>query len=139
MSNKQVAITNSNNEKDLFISINQQSFRELLTFIDFVDDKLNIGFVEIKFSQDRDILINALSEHPKCKNIQFEILDFSSPHLRFLRDELVEKLQQIKIKPNKKLILLITGLEKSIGILEEYPAVLTNLNGSKSDLIEQVN
>ncbi len=121
-------IPNAKNERDLFLRINQQPFSELLTFVDFVDDKLNIGLVEIKFSQDRDILIKALIEHPECQNIQFEILDFSSPNLRFLRDELVAALQHIKVQPHKKLILLITGLEKSIGIVEEYPAVLTNLN-----------
>ena len=134
MNSKHLKIPNLKNEKDLFLSINQQPFTELLTFIDFVDNKLNIGLVEIKFSQDRDILINALIEHPECNNIQFEILDFSSPNLRFLRDELVTALQQIQIEPNKKLILLITGLEKSIGIVEEHPAVLTNLNFVRDDL-----
>ena len=134
MNSNPLEIPNSKNEKDLFLSINQQPFTELLTFIDFVDNKLNIGLVEIKFSQDRDILINALIEHPECNNIQFEILDFSSPNLRFLRDELVTALQQIQIEPNKKLILLITGLEKSIGIVEEHPAVLTNLNFVRDDL-----
>jgi tetratricopeptide (TPR) repeat protein len=54
--------------------------------------------------------------------------------LRFLRDELVASLTKIKIAPNKKLILLITGLEKSLGILEEYPSVLTNLNFVRDDL-----
>jgi hypothetical protein len=41
---------------------------------------------------------------------------------------------EIKITPDKKLILLITGLEKSIGILEEYPSVLANLNFVRDDL-----
>ncbi|MDJ0662575.1 MAG: tetratricopeptide repeat protein, partial [Crocosphaera sp.] len=134
MNSKTQTIPNVNNEKELFLNINQQAFIELLTFIDFADERLNIGFVEVKFSQDRDILINALLEHPNCNNIQFEVLDFSNPNLRFLRDELVTALKQINIQPNKKLILLITGLEKSIGIVEEYPSVLTNLNFVRDDL-----
>ncbi|MGK7883108.1 MAG: tetratricopeptide repeat protein [Crocosphaera sp.] len=134
MNSKTQTIANLNNKEDSFLNINQQTFTELLTFIDFADERLNIGFVEIKFSQDREILINALLEHPDCNNIQFEILDFSDPSLRFLRDELVTKLKQINIQPNKKLILLITGLEKSIGIVEEYPSVLTNLNFVRDDL-----
>ncbi|MGK7940638.1 MAG: tetratricopeptide repeat protein [Crocosphaera sp.] len=134
MNRKTQKIPNVNNEKELFLNINQQTLIELLTFIDFADERLNIGFVEIKFSQDRDILINELLEHPKCNNIQFEILDFSDPNLRFFRDELVTALKQINIQPNKKLILLITGLEKSIGIVEEYPSVLTNLNFVRDDL-----
>ena len=134
MNSKTQTIPNVNNEKELFLNINQQTFIELLTFIDFADNRLNIGFVEIKFSQDRNILINELLEHPKCNNIQFEVLYFSDPNLRFLRDELVTALKQINIQPNKKLILLITGLEKSIGIVEEYPSVLTNLNFVRDDL-----
>ncbi|MDJ0580326.1 tetratricopeptide repeat protein [Crocosphaera sp.] len=134
MNSKTQKISNINQEKESFLNINQQTFTELLTFIDFADERLNIGFVEIKFSQDRDILIDALLEHPDCNNIQFEILDFSDPSLRFLRDELVTALKQINIQQNKKLILLITGLEKSIGIVEEYPSVLTNLNFVRDDL-----
>ncbi len=134
MNSKTQKIPNITNEKESFLTINQQTFKELLTFIDFADDRLNIGFVEIKFSQDRNILINTLVEHPDCNNIQFEVLDFSDPNLRFLRDELVTALKQINIQPNKKLILLITGLEKSIGIVEEYPSVLTNLNFVRDDL-----
>jgi tetratricopeptide (TPR) repeat protein len=134
MNSSNLEIPNSKNEIDSFLSINQQPFTELLTFVNFADEKLNIGFVEIKFAQDRDILVKTLIEHPKCHDIQFEILDFPSPNLRFLRDEIVTALKQIQIKPNKKLILLITGLEKSIGIVEEYPAVLTNLNFVRDDL-----
>jgi tetratricopeptide (TPR) repeat protein len=134
MNSKNLETHNIQGENNLFFEINQQSFTELLTFVDFADDKLNIGLVKIKFTQDRDTLLKALIEHPKCQNIQFEILDFPSPNLRFLRDKIVTALKQIKIKPNKKLILLITGLEKSIGIVEEYPAVLTNLNFVRDDL-----
>ncbi len=134
MNIKPQKISNVNSEKESFLNINQQAFIELLTFIDFADERLNIGFVEIKFSQDRNILINELLEHPKCNNIQFQVLDCSDPNLRFLRDELVTALKQIYIEPNKKLILLITGLEKSIGIVEEYPSVLTNLNFIRDDL-----
>ena len=127
-------IINVNKDNKLFFETNKQTFTELLTFVDFADSKLNIGFVEINFARDRDILIEALIKHQNCQDIQFEILNFSDPDLRFLRDELVEKIKQIKIVPNKKLILLITGLEKSIGVIKEYPDVLVNLNFVRDDL-----
>lgn len=73
-------------------------------------------------------------KYPDCQDIQFKVLNFSDPDLRFLRDELVEKLKQIKIDSDKKLVLLITGLEKSIGVIEEYPDVLVNLNFVRDDL-----
>ena len=121
-----------------FLEINQQAFTELLTFVDFVDEKLNIGFVEVNFAQDRDILIEALIKHKDCQNIQFEVLNFPDPDLRFLRDELVAELKELKVAPDKKLVLLITGLEKSIGVPEQYPAVLTNLNFVRDDLSHSV-
>ena len=122
-----------------FWDINQQPFKELLTFVDFADDKLNIAFAEINFAQDRDLIIKKLIEHPNCKDIQFEILDLSDPNLRFARDELIATLNNIKIAPDKKLILLIIGLEKSIGVLDEYPEILVNLNYIRDDLSKTVS
>ena len=53
-------------------------------------------------------------------------------------NELVQAVQRIEINPSKKLILLITGLEKSIGILDEYPDVLVNFNFVRDDLSKTV-
>ncbi|MBD0302848.1 MAG: tetratricopeptide repeat protein, partial [Tolypothrix sp. T3-bin4] len=108
--------------------LNQQSLAELLTFIDFADDKLTIGFVEINFAKDRDALIAILQNHPQCQEIQFKILNFSDKELRFLRDAIVEELAVIKIEDNKKLVVIIIGLEKSIGMSGEYPPLLQDLN-----------
>ena len=99
---------------------------------------LNIGLVEINFAGDRDNLIQALIKDSDSQEIQFAVLDFPDPNLRFLRNELVTALKKIKIASNKKLVLLITGLEKSIGVVEEYPAVLANLNYIRDDLVNSV-
>ena len=117
-----------NSEIEKFLTLNQQSLAELLTFIDFADEKLTIGFVEINFAKDRDALIKILQNHPQCQEIQFKILNFSDKELRFLRDEVVEELARIKIKKNKKLVIILIGLEKSIGMSGEYPPVLQDLN-----------
>ena len=45
---------------------------------------------------------------------------FDNPDLRFLRDELVKKLPEIEREPNKKLVLSLTGLEASIGMVVEF-------------------
>ncbi|MGI2905035.1 tetratricopeptide repeat protein [Tolypothrix sp. VBCCA 56010] len=116
-----------NSEKEKFLTLNQQSLAELLTFIDFADDKLTIGFVEINFAKDRDALIKILQNHRQCQDIQFKILNFSK-ELRFLRDAIVEELAGIKIEDNKKLVVILIGLEKSIGMSGEYPPVLQDLN-----------
>lgn len=135
-SNREIVDIDKRNKS--FLEINQKAFKELLTFIDFADEKLNIAFAEINFAQNRDLLIEKLIEHPDCKDIQFEILDFSDPNLRFVRDELIAALKNIQIAPDKKLILLIIGLEKSIGVLDQYPDVLVNLNFVRDDLSRTV-
>ena len=83
MNNSDREIVEETEQNKSFLEINQQAFTELLTFVDFVDEKLNIGFVEVNFAQDRDILIEALINHQDCQNIQFEVLNFSDPNLRF--------------------------------------------------------
>ncbi|WP_242040829.1 tetratricopeptide repeat protein [Coleofasciculus sp. FACHB-1120] len=128
LSQQQKQISKLQPEIDTFLTINQQPLAELLTFIDFVDEKLTIGFVEINFAKDRDALIEILKHHPQCQEIQFAACNFSSPDLRFIRDAIVEELAEIKIEQNKKLVLIIVGLEHSIGMYGEYPPVLQDLN-----------
>ncbi|MFN6528196.1 tetratricopeptide repeat protein [Nostoc sp. ChiSLP03a] len=114
--------------KETFVQINQQSLAELLTFIDFADTQLTIGFVAVNFAEDRNTLIEILDNHPRCHDIQFEILNFADPNLRFLRDEIIRDLKEIHLKPDKKLVLIVIELEKSIGLSGEYPSVLQDLN-----------
>ena len=110
-----------------FIALNQEIFAQLLTFIDFAE-KFMIGFVEINFPPDTEILVEALKINPECRDIQFVALSFSDANLRFLRDEIVKILPTIQIEPNKKLVLIVQGLEKSIGVYGDYPPVLQDLN-----------
>ena len=138
MNNKDREVTDIEDKYKSFFEVNQQVFIELLTFVDFAGERLNIGLVEINFAQDRDLVIDTLSSHPQCQDIQFELLDLSDPTIRFVRDEIVEALKQVKIATNKKLILLIKGLEKSIGVWQEYPDVLTNLNFIRDELITSI-
>ena len=114
-------------EAKRFLAVNQQFFEELLTFVDFAEG-FTIGFVEINFPSEADIVIESLKSHPQCKEIQFETLNFPDQNLRFLRDEIVKILPTIEQDPTKKLVLILRELEKSIGIFGDYPPVLTDLN-----------
>jgi tetratricopeptide (TPR) repeat protein len=127
-SNQSPIIPEDNLENSAFIQLNQQSLNELLTFIDFADDKLTIGFVSVNFADDRNTLIEVIKNHPQSQDIQFVICNFADPNLRFLRDAILEELQKVEQNPEKKLVLIIIGLEKSIGLFGEYPAVLQDLN-----------
>ncbi|MEQ8382484.1 MAG: tetratricopeptide repeat protein [Coleofasciculus sp. A1-SPW-01] len=115
-------------EREVFIARNQQSLAELVMFVDFVDKKLTIGFVEVNFAKDRECLIEIITTHPQCQDIQFEVLNLSDPNLRFVRDVIVEELNKIPRDETKKLVLIIIGLEKSIGMSGDYPPVLQDLN-----------
>ncbi|MFM7405430.1 MAG: tetratricopeptide repeat protein [Cuspidothrix sp.] len=116
-----------NAELGQFVALNQDILAELLTFIDF-SEKFTLGFIEINFPPDGELLIEALKTNSQCEEIQFVIFKFTDPNLRFLRDEIVKELQKIEKEANKKLVLIIQGLEKSIGLSGEYPPVLQDLN-----------
>ncbi|HEY9800582.1 MAG TPA: tetratricopeptide repeat protein [Leptolyngbyaceae cyanobacterium] len=126
-------LSNQHNNRELqaeigkFIAYNQDEFAELVTFIDFAE-KFTLGFIEINFPPDIDLLITGLQQHPQCQEIQFVVLEFPDANLRFLRDELVQQLVKINKETNKKLVLLIRNLEKSIGVFGDYPPVLQDLN-----------
>ena len=118
---------NFNAELGQFIALNQDILAELLTFIDF-SEKFTLGFIEINFPPDGDLLIEALKTNSQCEEIQFVTFKFTDPNLRFLRDEIVKELPKIEKQANKKLVLIIQGLEKSIGVFGEYPPFLQDLN-----------
>lgn len=126
-------LSNQHNNRELpaeigkFIAYNQDEFAELVTFIDFAE-KFTLGFIEINFPPDIYLLIAGLQQNPQCQEIQFVVLDFPDANLRFLRDELVQQLAKITKETNKKLVLLIRNLEKSIGVFGDYPPVLQDLN-----------
>jgi tetratricopeptide (TPR) repeat protein len=120
---------NSQNQAEIgkFIAANRDEFAELVTFIDFAE-KFTLGFIEINFPPDINLLITGLQQNSQCQEIQFVILDFPDTNLRFLRDELVQRLAEITKESNKKLVLLIRNLEKSIGVFGDYPPILQDLN-----------
>ncbi|MBU7585402.1 MAG: tetratricopeptide repeat protein, partial [Nostoc sp. TH1S01] len=126
-------LSNQHNNSELqaeiakFIAYNQDEFAELVTFVDFAE-KFTLGFIEINFPPDINLLITGLRQEPQCQSIQFVVLDFPDANLRFLRDELVQQLAEIPKETNKKLVLLIRNLEKSIGVFGDYPPILQDLN-----------
>ncbi|BAZ52949.1 hypothetical protein NIES4103_56140 [Nostoc sp. NIES-4103] len=128
-SNQPAVTPELNLEQETFLKINQQALSELLTFVDFAGNQLTIGFVAVNFAQDRNTLIEILKNHPQYQeDIQFEIFNCDDPNLRFLRDKLISDLKTINLEADKKLVIIVIGLEKSIGLSGEYPPVLQDLN-----------
>jgi tetratricopeptide (TPR) repeat protein len=117
-----------NPDEQQFLALNQQVFAELLTFVDFAEG-FTLGLLDINFPADAKVLLEALKTHPRCQDIQFECFNFAGePNLRFLRDALLKELQSFVQEADKKLVLVVLGLEKSIGISGAYPPILQDLN-----------
>ena len=106
---------------------NQEVFQILLAFVR-MSKGFKVAFAEINFPPDIDIVIMALQEHPKCQAIQLVVLRFDDPELRFLLEAIKQELANIEIQPDKKLVLILQGLEKAIAYSGDNPPILTNLN-----------
>jgi tetratricopeptide (TPR) repeat protein len=113
-------------DRSQFLSINQQSLASLLTFVDFAAG-LTIGFIEIDREQERDWIIEWLVDSPQCQDVNFLVLTYDDPNLRFLLDEILTSLSQQDLQTTENLVLIIKGLEYSISHTE-YPPILQNLN-----------
>jgi len=106
---------------------NQEVFQFLIAFVQ-MSKGFKVGFIEVNFPPDVDLLMMALREHPKCAEMQFAVLRFADPDLRFLLEAIKEELPKIEIQPDKKLVLVLQGLEKAIAYNGDNPPILTNLN-----------
>jgi tetratricopeptide (TPR) repeat protein len=115
-------------------SDNGEVFQFLLAFLQ-MSKGFKLGFVEVNFPPDINELIAHLEGHPQCQNIQFALIELDNPDLRFLLETLQEQLRQIERQPDKKLVLLLRGLEKSIGTTGDYPPIVTNLNYTRDSFL----
>ncbi len=118
----------TNHDRTVFLEQNQQEFAELLTFIDFADG-LTIGFLEVNQESDKAMLVAALRDHLDETAVRLDVLNFSQERdLRFLREALMERIE--RVETDKKLVLLIQGLEVAIGTdgVGAYPPILQDLN-----------
>ncbi|MCY7382989.1 MAG: tetratricopeptide repeat protein [Microcoleus sp. CAN_BIN18] len=116
-------------DRQRVVEFNQESFDQLLTFVDIVpDNAFDLGYIQSNFAKDRDAIIQALINHPDCQDMQFEIWDFPDPDMRFLMDEILKVLPKVKVQADKKLIFIVRGVENAIGMTGEYPPMLVDFN-----------
>ena len=123
-------VSTARSDASSFLALNQSELAELITFVDFAEG-LTIAFVEVNFAPDAALLLEALQQHPTCEAMRFEVLNFSSePNLRFLRDEIVQRLNPIKVPADQKLVVVVRGLEAAIGTdnIGSYLPMLRDLN-----------
>jgi tetratricopeptide (TPR) repeat protein len=110
-----------------FLENNSETFQFLLAFL-AMSKEFKFAFAEINFPPDIDELITALQAHQKCQNLQLVVLKLDDPDLHFLLETLKQNLLMLELEPEKKLVLVLRGLEKAIGTSGNNPPILTNLN-----------
>ncbi|MEM7773798.1 MAG: tetratricopeptide repeat protein, partial [Cyanobacteria bacterium P01_A01_bin.37] len=120
-----------------FVDSNRQTFDELLTFIDFAEG-FDVAFAQVNYPKDIDDLVEALRRSPKCRNIDFVVIDVSDPELRYLKPEIQKKTKHIFQSAFVKHMLFIRGLENSIGMYGDYPPILKDLNFIRDSLVNDV-
>jgi tetratricopeptide (TPR) repeat protein len=112
--------------REVFRDHNVDVLRKLVAFVT-LSQGLTIGFAASPSPRETDLLVDFLTHDRDCLDLDFIILDFPDPQLHFLLEAIVLKLASL---PNnsKPRVVVIRGLEQSIGVLGEYPPVLVDLN-----------
>jgi tetratricopeptide (TPR) repeat protein len=115
-----------------FLALNQEVWQFLLAFLR-MSTKFKFAFAEINSPPDNDTLIAELISHPDCNGIHFLVVNLDNPNLLFVLDELKKAVINTQQEADKKTVLIVKSLEKSIGTNKDFPAVLTNLNYARDN------
>ncbi|MCL2925494.1 MAG: tetratricopeptide repeat protein, partial [Trichodesmium sp. MAG_R04] len=111
-----------------FLIKNKESLNQLLTFIAFVQG-FTLGIIEVDFQGDLDgILKRVTIDEQYGDKVQFWLLRLDDPELVFFRDEMLKRLADFTVEAEKKLVIIIQGLENAIGLQNEKSAFLSDLN-----------
>ena len=128
-------------DKPDFAVLNRQEIQELLSLLD-LSDGFTIALAECNFWQDGVALVAALNEEiaadPEWVELQIVDWEFNDPELRYLFDELTQRLAVLPRQEGKKLILVLRGLENAIGVVGDYPKFLVDLNFVRDAYIKNV-
>jgi tetratricopeptide (TPR) repeat protein len=116
-----------------FLDTNLEAINELATFAQIYQG-FTLAFAEVNFTLDVQVLLKALKNHPRCQDVQFVVIEITDPELEFVLTKLKERLQKATIEPDKKIVIVVLGLERAIGFVktEKTPEVLDNLNFARN-------
>ncbi|WP_434685364.1 tetratricopeptide repeat protein [Pseudanabaena minima] len=113
-----------------FVALNHDVLQSITAFLDLASG-FTIAFAECNFWQDGEILITAIADilatDPELEPMQLEVWEFNEPELHLLQ-ELEKRLADLPRQYDKKLVLVLRGLENAIGVVGDYPPFLVDLN-----------
>ncbi|TYQ30603.1 tetratricopeptide repeat protein [Pseudanabaena sp. UWO310] len=113
-----------------FMALNHDVLQSITSLLDLASG-FTIAFAECNFWQDGESLISAIADilanDPELEPMQLEVWQFNEPELQLLQ-ELEKRLAALPRQNDKKLVLLLRGLENAIGVVGDYPPFLVDLN-----------
>lgn len=139
MTSSNVPFESSNPDAEAaeFLGFNLEALSGLAAFVD-LSEGFTLGFVETNFARSTDWIVAALKHHPHCQAVQIETVALDDPNLRSLLEELQRIVPTISRLPDKKLVLVVSGLERAIGILGDYTPFVATLNFERDMLAAQI-
>jgi tetratricopeptide (TPR) repeat protein len=129
----QETIPSPDGESAEFAGFNLEEITQLATFAE-ISKGFSLGFAELNFAADLELLLQSLKGHRRCRDVQFVVIKLDDPELEFVLSGIKEELAKVTLDPDKKPVLLVIGLERAIGYVNtgKTPGVIANLNFARN-------
>ncbi len=127
MLSKQPLVSSNSNLEAKFLQRNAEELDSIELFAK-LSEGFTIAFMEVNSDRDRATVIEYLTHSDRFPDVQWVPIALTDERLQYFGVEVREKLQSVELMPDRQPVLLISGLERSIGATGDYPQVLSNLN-----------
>jgi tetratricopeptide (TPR) repeat protein len=127
MLSKQPLVSSNSNLEAKFLARNAEELDSIEWFAK-LSEGFTIAFMEVNSDRDRAIVVEHLTHSNRFPDVQWVPIALADERLQYFGLEVREQLQSVELIPDRQPVLLISGLERSIGATGDYPQVLSNLN-----------
>jgi tetratricopeptide (TPR) repeat protein len=127
MLSKQPSLSSNKLPESQFLQRNAEQLESIELFAK-LSEGFTIAFMEVNSDRDRRIVIEYLRNSDRFPDVQWVPIALADEGLQYFGLEVLEKLQAIELSHDRQPVLLISGLERSIGGYGDYPPILSNLN-----------
>jgi tetratricopeptide (TPR) repeat protein len=126
-------LLNSNSSLDSpFLRQNASKLDSIKLFAD-LSEGFTFGCMVVNSDLDRKLVVNYFEQVDQPTSVQWVSIKLEDENLQYFGLEVKQQLQAINFLNDKKPVLLISGLENSIGVNGEYPEILVNMNMERDD------
>jgi tetratricopeptide (TPR) repeat protein len=126
-------LLNSNSSLDSpFLRQNASKLDSIKLFAD-LSEGFTFGCMVVNSDIDRKLVRDYFRAIDQPNSVQWISIKLEDENLQYFGMEVQQQLQSINLLNDKKPVLLISGLENSIGVNGEYPEILVNMNMERDD------